>query len=829
MLTRFRQIIVLGCLFTTLGGASAYAQNSGPILPSETAQSENWSVFDQDIAAAKDAMLGDPMEALRMAQEAEAHIPPNAALDERSTALATTLWLQAEALGRSNQADEARPLVEQALGLIDGIEQTTTLRGDLLLVQGRIAHAVGDTQLAFESFLGAHEEFRLQGARRGQAIALQKIGDIYSDARDFERAISNYDESIRVYDQEPGVNMVTQNNRANALRGLEQYDEAEEHYRAALDIARTLNSPYLIARILTNIAHTQVLNGDFEDAEATADEGLALFPEGQSSGWEPFLWGVKAEVAFERGDLMNARLFITRTFEGQDLSETLMPYREMHDTAYRIYQSIGRSDLALPHLEAFKRLGDEALGLAASANSALMAAQFDFTNQELAIEQLEREQLQQQIQIAESDARQRLIIFGFTAAGALLIFAFLIAGYVSMRRSRDAIGRVNDRLNDTNQQLEKANRAKSEFLATTSHEIRTPLNGILGMSQVLLQDKALSPELRDRINVVQSAGKSMKAIVDDLLDVAKIETGKVTITKARFDVHELFREVATLWQAEAETKQLTLSIDLDDCPQFIVTDEQRLRQILFNLLSNAVKFTETGTVSVRAWAHEAEGTDDVFALEVRDTGIGIAEEEQENIFKPFHQVDGAMTRKYAGTGLGLSICENFVTALGGQISVESSPGQGSVFAVSFPVEGIERPQELATEPEASEALAWHELTSVHDANVLIFQDDFMQKMIFEAYFSDEVAKACVTDNEDDFQKEIQSGIYHFAIRPDGEAGPAEAENTRQIIWKIEAARGENDPEEYEPENIFSFVKELVDQSKTSADSNSPQNSLNSVA
>ena len=777
----------------------------------------DWTRYEEAVNASRSAMMGAPAEALEMAQEAEIHIPINAPESERSTALATVLWLQAEAQTRSNDPRAAEPLVARALELIEGRNQTTTIRGDLLLAQGRIQQALGNTQMAFASFIDAYEEYRLQDWARGQGVSRQKIGDLYNDARDFERAIENYDLSMEVYDQEPPMTMVTENNRANALRGLERYQEAEERYRRALEIARTLNSPHLVARILTNIAHTQVLGGDYAAAEATADEGLALMPEGESSGWEPFLWGVKAEVAFERRDIPNARRYIARTFTGMDLTTTPMPFREMHETAYRIYQAALQPETALAHLEAFKRLEDEALGLAASANSALMAAQFDFANQELEIEQLESERLQQQIQIAEAETRQRTILFASVGFGAVLIFGFLLAGYVSVRKSRDAIGRVNEKLNATNVELERANKAKSEFLATTSHEIRTPLNGILGMSQVLLQDGSLNDEMRDRLRVVQSAGKSMKAIVDDLLDVAKIETGNVSVEIAPFETPRLFEEATLLWRGEAESKNLTLDVELNDIPELVESDEQRLRQVMFNLLSNAVKFTEEGGVVLRAYCEADADGNDILRIAVHDTGIGIPADEVENIFKPFHQVDGAMTRKYAGTGLGLSICENFVKAMGGTISVESELGKGSEFTVRVPVKVPEQPVANTVLTAGTPA------TSAEDVSLVVYQDDFMQKMIFEAFFADEVALSVVTDTAEEFAEAVASGRFHMAFTNQTDVSDLNPDAaTRLFIWENLEKSGIHGVGEYEPENILKLIQTSFSEDENSSQLNSPQ-------
>lgn len=720
--------------------------------------SEEWAPFDQKVRLSKEAMLRAPTEAFQSALDAESLVPITGDADQRAEAMATAKWLQSEALNRNNSPEQAEPVVNLAYKLIESVESAALLRGDILLTRGRISQNLGKVQLALESYLEAHEVFLVYNEPRKQGIALQKVGDIYSDARDYERAISYYDQALDAYDVDKGFSMVTHNNRANALRGLNRYTESAKHYQQALDIADELDVAITKARILNNLALVQTLSGDLDAAEKTADLGLVQMQDGNQSGWEPFLWGVKADVAYFRGNLKEARKFIELTFAGQDLNTTTMAYRDFHEIAYRIYHALERDDVAFIHLSAFKRLEDEALSVAASTNAALMAARFDFTNQELKIEQLRLAQLQKDIEIASARARQRNLLLGALGVVGLLVSGFLLAGYISMRRSRNAIGLVNNRLNETNTQLEKANRAKTEFLATTSHEIRTPLNGILGMSQVILRDPSLDAAMRDKLQLVQSAGNAMKAIVDDLLDVAKIETGEVSTHLDVTDLHEVFDEACRLWQDSAVSKSLVFTSDFKSCPERVITDPQRLRQILFNLLSNAVKFTASGSVSLTAQCVGSD-TEQQLIITVEDSGIGIPENEHENIFKPFHQVDGAMTRKYSGTGLGLSICKNFTEALGGELTVESVPGHGSVFKVILPVT---LPDEVAVVSDEQYLAGPDEIEKLASARVLLLQEDFMEKMIFEAFFRDEVQSVDVVDTLDAFLVALSSHSYHFA-------------------------------------------------------------------
>nr|WP_243852878.1 ATP-binding protein [Sphingomonas naasensis] len=316
-----------------------------------------------------------------------------------------------------------------------------------------------------------------------------------------------------------------------------------------------------------------------------------------------------------------------------------------------------------------------------------MAARFNYAEQQTRIQTLKAEEARR------TAAFQRTLFISIGGA-TLVIIALLSFGLVTIRRSRNQVRAANVVLADTNVALEKALKAKTEFLATTSHEIRTPLNGILGMTQVMLADPKLEPETRDRIGIVHGAGVTMRSLVDDILDVAKMETGNLTVDAAPLDLGATLREVTRLWEEQARAKGLGFRLELSHAPGWIVSDAGRLRQIVFNLLSNAIKFTARGGVSLRA---VAEGVGDArrLRLVVSDTGIGIPAEKFEEIFESFRQVDAGTTRQFGGTGLGLTICRNLARALGGEISVESIEGEGAVFTVELPLIDAEAPAEAA--------------------------------------------------------------------------------------------------------------------------------------
>ena len=363
-----------------------------------------------------------------------------------------------------------------------------------------------------------------------------------------------------------------------------------------------------------------------------------------------------------------------------DLTETSVPMREGHLTAYRIHRAVGNTTAALEHLEALKRLDDESTKLATETSTALMGARFDFANQELRIARLKAEELRRSVLFEQDKLRTQQLVFAGAGVAAAIVLALLSFALLAIRRSRDAVRAANVDLGFINGALEKALAAKTEFLATTSHEIRTPLNGILGMTEVMLTDRALPDAARDRIRLVHGAGKTMRALVDDILDVAKIETGRLSIESEPFDLTGVLRDAAMLWEDQIRAKGVRFTVDIDLPPARVMGDAARVRQVVFNLLSNAAKFTDTGAIGLSA----VRGGDSV-AVSVRDSGVGIAADKLEMIFGSFAQADASTTRRFGGTGLGLSISRDLARAMGGDLVVTSSEGQGSVFTLELPV------------------------------------------------------------------------------------------------------------------------------------------------
>ncbi len=350
-------------------------------------------------------------------------------------------------------------------------------------------------------------------------------------------------------------------------------------------------------------------------------------------------------------------------------------------------------------------------------------------------EEIERQRVERESREAESLARLKQ---SKESADQSRLLRVIERERELMTELREREMQRTEEMRRAKEQADEANRAKSAFLAVVSHEIRTPMTGLMGMIRLLLESK-MNAQQHDYMLAMQKSGDTMMALLNDILDFEKIESGSMEMENVDFDLPRLVQGVVTLMSAHAGEKNLSLSADIQgDVPRFVKGDPTRLRQILLNLVNNALKFTHEGGVTIALKAEKVEnlpaGIEGDFEVyfAVKDTGIGISQEAQDKLFTPFSQADSSISRKFGGTGLGLTICKRLVEAMGGAISLESKEGVGTTF--SFSLLMVEAQKSDADERAALKEPAPQQADTPAQ-KILIVDDNEMNRKVLEGFLN----------------------------------------------------------------------------------------------
>jgi len=740
-----------------------------------------------DAAVTADALLTQAQSTLVAAPETGRDLARRAAEIEEASAeprtevLLRAAWLEGEALFRLRQLEQADKVVEKYLAIAG--DERSELVGKLLITRARIARATGNNSIALDSFQRAHVLFSDLGIPRYEAISLQGLSTLYMNAKRFDRSIEYDERAAAIQPDSPSLQVVSLNNRANALRKLGRYDEARELFQTALALDYAATNPTFAVRLQTNLSSLELAAENWAEVRSNIIRAQTIAEQLTPDQRPHMLAAIRARVALRDGDRRRAEETLDRAFQNIDLTTTPEDDLEAHALAVEIYEALGEPEKALAHLKAFKRLEDIERDIAASANQAILNAEFELTDKERDIERLRAEQLAQDVQLIRVRRSRERLLLSVAGLFALATIGFLVYQARQSKQVRKLtenmnrqLERVNKKLRESNTKLEKANSAKTEFLATTSHEIRTPLNAVMNLTGAVLEQTTTGTEQHVKLATALRSAEHLHEIVSDVLDVARFEGKRVVASPSRLQPREVIEDVVNLWRSKAEGKGLSFHVVIDIVDQHFVTDEKLLRQVLSNLLSNAIKFTAAGNVELEVTQTASEAPLNIC---VTDSGIGIAQEDQRIIFDSFRQVETGGTRSFQGTGLGLAICRQITNLLQGSISVESTVGQGSRFTVIFPQAQL---QPLQAESLSPSLTSQDVDAALRDLDILAAEDNAVNAMVIQTILKGKVRSLTIVENGREAVEAVNKSDYDIVLM----------DKQMPVMDGVEATRGIRD-------------------------------------
>lgn len=681
------------------------------------------------VAHAQELSKADPAAALEEIKATLAAFDGDEDIALQVNAATAHIW----ALQRIGRNGDAAELVDETVRTLPLEEAPLEIAAEFEASAGWIKNVSGKSGEAFAHYKKAYDLWLELHDDKNIARLYAYMANLYKNAGDKERAWDYYASAWEKLKNTPASynHALVLTNWGYSLIEADRPAEALEKLRQAELISDALDNRRIKAFVLENIGAAQVQLGDMEGAEESLRRAADLSRE---LGLTDVLAAISSSLALielDRGNPHKAAAYARRRLESDVKRADVTAIRNAHELMAKVREAQGRPNDALYHLREYIKYGEQISSEQARSRGAIADVELELIKSEQQIEELKIAQEASQKLLARGRA---IAVITFSAAmligAALVVLAFL---YRSQRRAKALADERSRQLAISEEKANAANRSKSEFLASISHEIRTPLNGVLGMTQALSMED-LRPEQKEKVDIILDSGKTLTALLNDVLDLSKVEAGKLEISPVEGDLRHSLLRLQKLWSSSAGEKGVALTLSVDDSvAQRLRFDPVRVRQCVSNLVSNAVKFTENGRVDIAVHAENRGSGKQLVTIEVSDTGIGMSEATLEQLFTPFSQADASTTRKYGGTGLGLSIARKLARLMNGDIVATSALEKGSCFAFTFEAEicAAKSLDRLTSDAWAHERIA----EALSGVRVLVVDDNAVNRQIVRLMLS----------------------------------------------------------------------------------------------
>ncbi len=561
---------------------------------------------------------------------------------------------------------------------------------------GVVFRRIDSYQKAMEYHLKALRLATRTGDSVSRAMAINSIGNVYLMLGNYDQALQYFKQSLRLEQNRnnPIGIAINLNNIAHVYEEKGFLKKALNYYELSLEINRKVPSKRGIAICNNDIANVLKKQGKYQEALLFSKRAIRIATEIKD-------YDNLAYAYVKAGSLYNALKEYPKAFEylnpGIELAKKIRArstleegYKALFDT----YSGLEDYKTAIRYLKLKQAYHDSLINLDVRKSIARLQIQFDTERQK---SQMQLQQQKTKIAMLQVKKQKYLLYFAWSAF-AIAVFILVFVVYYLITKSKqnrlllektkeieaaeEELKKSNRALQEAIKEVENSAKAKTDFLANISHEIRTPLNSVIGFSD-LLCSMATDERQKNYLRTIKSSGESLLGLINDILDLSKIEEGNIDLEFKETDIARVINDVINIFSLEASNKGLLLTAEIENSiPPSLIFEEARLRQILLNLVGNGIKFTDEGSVTIHAFALPGESAKEVtLIIEVIDTGSGISSEEQKMIFMPFHQAQ--TDQKASGAGLGLSITQRMVKAMNGEIKLNSAVGKGSRFTTVF--------------------------------------------------------------------------------------------------------------------------------------------------